>query len=156
KGTTVSLWTFGQVPTGVAMVRDPKGGLAPANNDPIALAAEREPERTIKQQIPPTPWGGEQLDVWSRHLDGLQPYFGTPLLQAMGRAANEDLRDAKGIRTLLVLTDGADNRFATNRVFNPRNQKIADFIGENFKPMGIRIHMVFFTPAVKPEELERA
>src|SRR5262249_22786939 len=64
KGTTVSLWTFGQVPNGVAMVPDPKGGFGPANNDPIALEAHRRPEVTIIRQIPPTPWGADQLDVW--------------------------------------------------------------------------------------------
>ena len=101
-------------PRGSRWCPDRKGGLAPDGNDPIAQAARQEPERTIRRQIPPTTWGESNSTSGAGTSTPSNSYFGTPLLQAMWGAADQDLRHAKGIRTLLVLTDGEDTRFATN------------------------------------------
>jgi hypothetical protein len=71
-------------------------------------------------------------------------------------AAAGDLKDAKGLKTLLVLTDGMDNRFAANRTFNPDNLPIPDFFAKYFKPLGISVNIVFFTPAGKKQEIATA
>jgi hypothetical protein len=157
-GTQVSLWTFSQIPEGVALVPDDKGLLAPANNDPIALAAEKEPETTIKQLLPPTSWTRSQLAPLSRRLETLRPQFGTPLVWAMWRAAQSDLvaGKAKGLKTLLVLTDGNDTRLKDNPKYNPRQRSVPDYVLDAFKTSGIRIQMVFFTPKGDKKEIAAA
>ena len=82
----------------------------------------------------------------------------------MWKAADTDLRNAKGLKTLLVLTDGADTRFMENLAFNPvqktvppRQNTIPDFLKIYFNQFGARINLVFFTAALeKPEELASA
>jgi tRNA A-37 threonylcarbamoyl transferase component Bud32 len=143
RGTIVSLWTFSQLPEGVNQV---------VENDTIA----REPERTISQLRKPAPWDPGQIGGLVKQLDQLHPFLETPLVQAMWAAADKDLRSAKGLKTLLVLTDGMDNRFGVNRNSNPRNLSIPDFIGTAFGPLGIRINMIFFAEAGETQEVTRA
>ena len=59
-----------------------------------------------------------------------------PLVQAMWTAANSDLKDARGPRTLLVLTDGADTRFLTNRAFNPAQLTVPVFLLTQLNQIG--------------------
>src|SRR5262249_30592702 len=107
KGTTVSLWTFGQLPDGVNVVHP---------NDPIYL----EPERTINQLRAPAPWDPNKVGDLVNRLDQLRPFLRTPLVEAMWRAAETDLVNAKStIKTLLVLSDGEDTRFKESRTLNP-------------------------------------
>jgi hypothetical protein len=143
QGTTVSLWTFSQLPEGVNQIFE---------GDPIAA----EPELTIRPLRTPAAWDLNQLDDLARKLDQLRPYLGTPLVQAMWKAADTDLRQAQGLKTLLVLTDGMDTRFAANRKFNPDNLSIPKFFAKSFKPLGIGVNMIFFTPAGDKKEIANA
>ena len=69
----------------------------------------------------------------------------------MWKAADTDLRESKGLKTLLVLTDGMDSRFAANRAFN-HDLSIPEFFTKYFKPLGIGVNIVFFTPAGNKQE----
>jgi hypothetical protein len=152
KGTTVSVWTFSQLPD---RFRGPNGQIPPqlyAEANQLKL----EPERTIEQLRAPKPWSNVQIDPLIRRLKDIQPYFDTPLVHAMLQAAQCDLGNAKGLKTLLVLTDGDDNRLEQDAVFNPNKLKIPQFITERFKAMGVQINMVFFTPAGDRNEIEKA
>jgi hypothetical protein len=147
--TTVSLWTFSQFPEG-------KKENEVFENDPIVL----EPERTINQLRPPDRWHPNQVKALTQKLDGLRPWFGTPLVQAMWKATETDLMSARGFKTLLVLTDGDDTRFDKNKTFNPKSMTIPEFIAQRYANLGIRVNMVFFTasddPAKAKAELEQA
>jgi hypothetical protein len=143
KGTKVSLWTFSQLPEGVNAV---------FRNDPIA----GEPELTINQLRKPAPWDPGQVDELAKQLDRLRPHLGTPLVQAMWTAANRDLTMASGLKTLLVLTDGDDNRLMNNPKYNPDKLSVPQFIVAGFKPLNIRVNMVFFTPSGTQVEIARA
>jgi hypothetical protein len=143
KGTRVSLWTFSQLP---------KDAPDPTVNDPIVL----EPERTIRPLRLPAPWDRSQVPELSRQLDQIRPFLETPLVQAMWTAATRDLKDARGLKTLVVLTDGDDTRLHLSTSFNPNRLDVPSFIAEYFKPLGVQVNMVFFTAMAKPTELENA
>jgi hypothetical protein len=154
EGTTVSVWTFSQLPD---KFRGPDG--KPFWTQKLieeAYQLKREPEQTIQQLRAPERWAKKQLDPLIRQLNDLYPYFETPLVHAMSQGAQADLTNAKGLRTLLVLTDGDDNRLEQDAAINPKKLTIPQFITERFKSLDVRINMVFFTPAAKPGEIEKA
>jgi hypothetical protein len=131
-GTQVSLWAFGQNKQGVRL--------------------PDEVEKTIEQIMPPQTWGDpakpKQLDELMARVRNLQPYSWSPILRAM-LAAKADLRPEAGggYRTLLVLTDGVDNRFEgrADKEFNPDGKKtVAVVLREQFQNTGIALKMVGF------------
>jgi hypothetical protein len=64
----------------------------------------------------------------------------------MVRAAQEDLVNASGIKTLLVLTDGTDTRFLQSKTLDRQNTNyIPTFIAMFFKTLRIRINIVYFS-----------
>lgn len=131
--TRLSIWVFGQAAEGFDKDR--------ARD--VDLNQRDKPEETIRLLRPAAPWDRADLEPLSKTLDGLIPFHGTPLLQAMW-GAKLDLDKAKGLKTMLVLTDGQDTRFAENRTFNPAGATISGFIRENFKDAGITVNMIFF------------
>lgn len=133
RGTRLSILTFGQA--GDGFVRE-----FPRDGDRLDLA---RPERTIQSLRKPAPWNPEQLDDLTRQLDGLRPFHGTPLVQAMW-SAKLDLDDAKGLKTMVVLTDGKDTRFAANTDFNPKGLDIPTFLRTSFNKSNVMVNMVFF------------
>ena len=93
-------------------------------------------------------WDPEQVDEVGGLLDQLHPYFETPLVEAMRRAANTDLASAQGLKNLLVLTDGNDNGFAKSGSLNPGSKlTIPAFVADRFRERGIRITVVYFRAA---------
>jgi hypothetical protein len=152
RGTKLSLWTFSQLPDNVPLL---PGAKVDARLLPLGL--DEEPELTIRQLLRPAPWDPGQADALVKQIGQLVPFFETPLVQAMWQAANTDLKDAKGLKTLLVLTDGDDNQLKKNKPkYNPGSLSVKDFIVSGFKPLGITVNMVFFTPAGNPAEIDLA
>ena len=64
------------------------------------------------------------------------PYHGTPIVETMVRA-KEDLKDAAGFKTLVVLTDGGESEVT------PR-EKIPEILRKEFRDTRIMINMVCF------------
>ena len=63
----------------------------------------------------------------------------------MGRAATTDLTKTRGLKNLLVLTDGDDNRFKQSRALNPEGKiDIPEFLAQKFRDAGIRVTVVYF------------
>jgi len=154
-GTTVSIWTFSQLPDNIPL--GPTGeALPPPELQAEAVRLGEEPERTIHPLRTPAPWAKDQIDGVIKQLDRIRPYLHTPLVEAMWNAAATDLKDAKGMKTLLVLTDGNDDRFKKNEKFNKTKVEVPDFILSAFRGLEIHINMVFFTPAGDPAELALA
>jgi hypothetical protein len=156
-GTNVSIWTFSQLPPGDIQVDEngqiPDGVYTPEQLKPI-LELAAAPELTIKAQRQMTPWDPAQADDVKSLLNGLTPYFDTPLVEAMWNAA-EDLAKAQGMKNLLVLTDGNDNRFAHSQKLNPGDKiKIPAFIEKKFGPLGIRVTVVYFHAGRKANNQE--
>ena len=143
RGTQVAILTFGQADDGF--------------NKDFPRDQDREnnakPERTIRVLRPNSPWNTSQLDDLTTQLDALRPFHGTPLAQAMARAKSE-LESVKGAKTMVVLTDGKDTRFAENKQFNPKGTDIPTFLRSTFLGSDIRINMVLFK--VVEDELKEA
>lgn len=131
RGTTISVWAFGF---------ENRGYL---RHDPIAVENNNNPERTIRRILGPVRWDPSQVVVLDQALDRIEPVHGTPLVRAMVKAA-EDLDHATGFKTMLVLTDGKDTRFARDAVGNPGKLSIPAFLAKRFGHAGIAIHMVAF------------
>lgn len=144
RGTTVSLWTFSQLPGDV---------VRPFVNDPIVL----EPERTINLLRPPSRWDPGQAGMLAGQLNQLRPYLETPLVEAMWKAADTDLRNVAGLKTLLVLTDGMDSRFLASRTLDRRGATTIPQFLSRFNEIGAKVNMVFFTtPQDKTKDVEEA
>jgi serine/threonine protein kinase len=154
-GTKLSLWTFSQLPPDTLFLPD---GRADANSVSGLMNMREEPELTINSDIlPMAPWDPAQADAIIDKVGRLHPYFETPLVQAMWVAANRDLKNAKGLKTLLVLTDGNDNQLEKFKPkYNPNNSSVKDFIIGGFKPLGITVNMVFFTTKPESQEVQDA
>jgi hypothetical protein len=137
RGTTVSLWVFGEE-------------LGP--NDTADQA-----ERTILQVLPPTPWRPDDpallADVMGRvESPKLIPWNESPIVRAM-LLARDDLREASGFKTLLVLTDGKDNRFEKDAEINRAKKDIPTAIRDAFSASDIEINVVGYKVA-DAEEVE--
>jgi hypothetical protein len=154
RGTKLSLWTFSQLQPGIPANLALNGlpGLAPRQIQQMEEATA-EPERTITCQREPAAWDPADADRVRALLDQLTPFYHTPLVEALWDAADRDLAKAKGLRNLLVLTDGADDRFLQSRTLD-RNGKstIPQFLAERFGGKGIRVTVVYFRAAVLNEE----
>jgi hypothetical protein len=141
EGTRLSLWIFSQIP---------KDQPVPHRDDPINL----RPQLTITQLREPAGWNAKQAQALIEKLDRFRPFLHTPLVAAMWKAAETDLKSAKGLKTLLVLTDGQDDRFSSDEELNPTRMDIPTFIGARFANLGIRVNMVFFAQSPNPDELK--
>ena len=132
RGTTVSVWAFGQAMGGATVA----------------------PEKTIARLLTPTPWDPEneaQLNGVIASLEGLRPWNESPIVRAMIQAS-QDLQEASGFKSLLVLTDGMDNRFHLDKEINPGKADIAAALRQYFPDVEVNI-IGFRLPG---EEEERA
>lgn len=126
KGTTVSLWVFGQA-------------IGPRKT-------VEQAERTVQRVQSPIVWDPDDpamlRSLMARvQYPTLEPWNESPIVRAMVSAKN-DLANASGFKTLLVLTDGMDNRFAGDRELNPNKLSIPAFLTETFRDSGIVVNMV--------------
>jgi hypothetical protein len=134
RGTRVSLWAFGQEKEGLRVPDDV--------------------EKTIQRVLAPQAWDPdrpEQLAGLMADVRKLRPYSWSPILRAMLDAKADLLADGAGEegghRTLLVLTDGMDNRFEgrIDKDYNPDGKKaVADALREQFERTGIAVKMIGF------------
>ena len=142
--TKMSLWTFSQLPPGVNEVYP---------GDPL----DTEPELSINPLLRMAPWDPKRTGAILNQIGQLRPFLRTPLVQAMWKAAKQDLESATGLKTLLVLTDGMDSELEKFKPkYNPSRLSVKDFVVAGFKPLGITVNMVFFTPAAVPQEIDDA
>src|SRR5262249_965041 len=113
-------------------------------------------ESTIRQAQPPVTWTArpEQLAAVMRSVEGLQPWNESPIVRTMIRA-KDDLTRAEGFRTLVVLTDGVDNRLPKAKTANPDGLPVGAVLRQQFAGSGIAVHVVGFQIASRQEEEHR-
>ncbi|WP_406695658.1 vWA domain-containing protein [Singulisphaera sp. Ch08] len=138
KGTVVSVWVFGQAVGFEKTVKDA--------------------ERTITRIQDPMTWDpgdpGQLKQLMDRvEYPALEPWNESPIVRTMLRA-RDDLRNVPGFKTLLVLTDGMDNRYEEDTFANPHKTPIPVAIRALFKDSGIEVNIVGYK-VVSPEA-ERA
>lgn len=130
RGTRVSLWVFGQ--------KTEDGGQTPPA------------ESTIQQIQKPAAWdAATMLEPLMKKVEypALRPWNESPIVRSM-ILAGEDLKKANGFKTMLVITDGMDNRFHGekdfDRTYNKQNLDVPTFLRSYFKDSGIMINVVGF------------
>ena len=131
RGTTVSLWAFGQ---------------AVGTSKTVTNA-----EDTIARLLEPTAWNpedAEQLPALMKKVRELEPWNESPIVQAL-LAAKGDVAKGKGARTIVVLTDGYDNRFGKD---GKPTKSIATTLHDAFQDSGIIVNVVGFKFVSKEEE----
>ncbi len=133
-GVELSVWAFGQ-----------------------AIGEEKTvhpAEKSIRRIQSPLVWNAQDSAMRKRLLDAisypaLEPWNESPLLATM-LAASKDLNDVDGIRSLVVITDGADNRVAHDPVTNPLGLTPTELLKKHFAGTGITVNVVAFR--VQPNE----
>ncbi len=120
-GIVVSLWVFG----------------ASVPGQPSIAA-----EKTIQRVQGPAPWIPALLPNWmsSVRYPRLEPWNYSPIIRSMWQA-KADLEDAQGFKTLLVITDGADDRYAYDAQL-AKGRDIASFLRDEFGESGISVNVV--------------
>jgi hypothetical protein len=134
RGTTISLWVFGQAVEGQKTVANA--------------------EDTIRRLIEPTAWNpedSEQLPALLKKIRELEPWNESPIVQTI-IAAKGDLAKAKGFKSIVVLTDGYDNRFERSIKGEKPKKSIATALQEEFQDSGIVVNVVGFKFPTKEEE----
>jgi hypothetical protein len=139
RGAVVSVWVFGQA------VGERKG--------------TENAEETIQRLLPPTKWepgDSPQLNRLMDRINQLEPWNESPIVSAMV-AAKADLVGVKAFKTLLVLTDGIDNRLVKDRKLNPEGKlSVSAALKAEFALSGISVNVVGFRLADEEEEQARA
>jgi hypothetical protein len=131
RGTTVSVWVFGQ---------------AVGAGKTVSNA-----EDTIARILEPTAWNpenAEQLPALIKKVRELEPWNESPIVQSI-LAAKDDLAKAKGYKSIVVLTDGYDNRYGKGE---KSGKSIATTLREAFQDSSIVVNVVGFKFATKEEE----
>jgi len=134
KGTSVSVWVFGQA---VGFDKTVKNA-----------------EQTITRVQDPIVWDPADPSQLQRLMarveyPALEPWNESPIVRTM-MSARDDLRNVAGFKTMVVLTDGMDNRYEQDRLANPRKTPIPVAIREMFASSGIEINIVGYK-VVGPE-----
>ena len=130
-GTIVSLWIFGE-----ALGQTKTADLA---------------ERTIRRVQKPFAWDPTMLDSLMKEVAAIEPWNESPILRTMIWAA-EDLRGVAGSKSLLVLTDGMDNRWTIDRQVNPNGLDVAASLGSHFAGSDIAVNVIAFRVASAAEQ----
>lgn len=131
QGTQVSLWTFGEA-------------MGP---DRTAVSAEA----TIRQVLAPVAWDpsdkNQLIDLMQRiDPNQLIPWNQSPIVRTVLTAKN-DVAGASGFRSIVVITDGMDNRFADDQTANPTGGSIPEAITSAFDGSGISLNVIGFKVA---------
>lgn len=128
RGTTVSLWVFGQA-------------VGPAKT-------VEQPERYVTPVLDPTPWDPNDPDLLQQLMarieyPTIEPWNQSPIVRSLV-AARDDVIQSQGFKTIVAITDGMDNRFQADRALNPDQKDIPSFLRETFKDSGISVNIIGF------------
>ncbi|WP_425395142.1 VWA domain-containing protein [Aeoliella sp.] len=122
-GVQVSVWVFGE-----------------------ALGPQKTvtaPEQTIHQLMRPTVWDSSNtkvLDELITLLNDIEPWNESPVASAM-LAARQDLLPLNGAKTMVVLTDGADNRLSP-ATGDASSSELGQVLGNALAGTGISLNVV--------------
>lgn len=140
-GIELSVWAFGQA----------------IGDEKTVLPAEK----SIRRIQSPLVWDAQDTEMRKQLIDAisyptLEPWNESPLLATMLAASNDlnaasnDKHDAAAIRSLVVITDGADNRVADDPVTNPLGLTATELLKKHFAGTGITVNVIAFR--VDPHE----
>lgn len=133
-GTQVSVWLFGQA-------QGPQKTVA-------------EAEKTIRCVRKLAPWTPQDADALLKQVTHpkVEPWNESAVVSAI-LAAKQELTQTKGFKTMVVLTDGIDNRFEHNQQANPQHLDVATALADAFRNTGIVLSVVGFQIASHEDQL---
>lgn len=135
--TQVSVWVFGDAA------------------DPVKRS--EEPERSIRRLFAPARWeptnAGQFKELMTR-LNALDPFNESPLLRAV-LEARQDVIGVRGYKTVVLVSDGVDNRWEKDAEANPKKQNVAAAIRERFTGSEVVFNAVGFPPRGPDETRSR-
>lgn len=137
-GVQVSVWVFGQAIG--------------------SLKTTDRPEVTITRAFGPVAWDPANTRLVEQVRQRLaypqiEPWNESPLTRAI-LAASADVRKAAGYKAIVAITDGVDNRFASDRLANPAGQSVGSALRSELAGAGIALHVIGYR--VAPPELAAA
>jgi hypothetical protein len=138
-GTELSIWAFGQA-TGPAKT-------------------VQQAEQSIRQIQSAVVWDANDLELRQQIVDSisypaLDPWNESPLLATM-LAAKNDLKGFDGTRSLVVITDGFDNRIEFDPAANPLSLSPREWLLKNFNGTGITVNVIAFRVDDKEKDQTR-
>jgi hypothetical protein len=152
EGIMVSVWVFSHL----------KKGLYNEKAEFVGGPSYPSAERTIEQIRKSSRWRRQELRGLIDELQDMCPFNVTPLVRAMWQAKEKGFpeeRQFNGRKTMLVLTDGMDNRFYypnprlelnekahedTELTARHNTQNIAEFLEKEFQGADIQVNMIGF------------
>ncbi len=156
RGTTVSLWVFGQNEQGVTKHDDVEATVKRLQNPVVWNPADKDANGDIRQ-----------VKSLMMEVRKLKPWGLTPIVRTM-MDARDDLKGKTGYKTMLVLTDGMDTRFEKGTFsnvnipskgdpkYNPNGQeRIPSFIQREFKDLNIEVNIVGFQLSKDDDKLAK-
>ncbi len=132
-GTELSLWLFGE---------------AMGNQKTVPQA-----EQTIRCVRKLSPWQPTDAPALLKQVSYpvVEPWNESAVVEAI-LTAKQDLQTRTGFKSLIVLTDGIDNRFEQDKQVNPRGLDVATALSESFRGSGIMLNIVGFQIASHEDE----
>ncbi len=125
KDTSISVLTFGQA---------------------IGMDKTAKAEQTIEHALKPTLWNPQdpkQLDELMTRLQALEPWNESPISRTL-LFAREDLVRVKGAKTIIVISDGHDNRFDEDAELTARYKNVPALLKSVFDNGAVSLHLIVF------------
>lgn len=138
-GTDLSIWAFGQATGPDKTVRQAEQSIRQVQSGVLWDAKDTQLRRRIVDSI-----SYPSLEPWNE-----SPVFATIL------AASSDLKDYDGTRSLIVITDGYDNRIANDPVANPLALTESKWLEKHFNGTGISVNVIAFRVENKDRQSTR-
>lgn len=134
-GTRLSVWTFGQAGSPTKTVNPP--------------------EQTIRRVLSPMIWDPSDQKRISNLVSKLsypacEPWNESPLIASLIAASKDFTNQDDVFRSVLVVTDGFDNRIEADSANNPGRSTAADVIRQTFANTGVALNVIGFR--VEPHE----
>jgi hypothetical protein len=125
EGTALSVWVFGADVPG---------------QQPTTV------EDTVRCIRPLAPWAGRDLRAVETDLRGLRPMYESPIVFATLRAHEELATNPGGFASVVLLTDGVDNRWEKKDVRNnPMGRSVGETLRGAFDRSGVRLDVIAFS-----------
>jgi hypothetical protein len=124
EGTGLSVWVFGADVPG---------------ERPTAV------EDTVRRVRPLAPWAGRDLPALETALRQLRPMYESPITFATLRARAELAAGPGGFASVVLLTDGLDNRWEKDARNNPMARPVAEALRGAFDRSDVRLDVIAFS-----------
>ncbi len=108
--------------------------------------AKVSPEQTIETVFGPARWDPSSAAALGDKLRAAEPWDESPIIRTILRARDDLLALGDiGFRSIVVVTDGDDNRFAQDQLLNPDGKSIPEFLSWwTFRDGKIQLNVVGF------------